>query len=314
VGAQVCRVADRRNRKDHLVRVLVTGGAGFVGRHVVSRLQKRGDEVRVVDLVPTPDPGVECLVGDLRDRSVAEVAVEGADAVVHLAALTSVLESVKNPHGVYETNVMATEYLLEAARSHGIARFVFASTNAVVGDVGRTSINEHSSLRPLTPYGATKAAAEMLLSAYSSCYGIITVALRFTNIYGAGMQVKDSVIARLMRAAMADGGIEIYGDGEQLRDYLYVTDAAASIELGLTLDASDVITIGSAKSISMNELVEFARQATGVNIGATHSPARTGEMPAVVVETNHAIERGFRPEYDTLSGLQATWSDFLARV
>jgi UDP-glucose 4-epimerase len=295
------------------VRVLVTGGSGFVGRHVVSRLLARGDEVRVVDLVQTPDAGVECLVGDLRDRTVVEASAKGVDAIVHLAALTSVLESVKNPHGVYETNVKATEYLLEAARTNGIGHFVFASTNAVVGDVGRTSINEQSPLRPLTPYGATKAAAEMLMSAYSSSYGVKSVALRFTNIYGAGMQVKDSVIARLMRAAMTNGGIEIYGDGEQLRDYLYVTDAAASIELGLSLDESDVITIGAATSISMNALLEFARQATGKDIGATHTPARPGEMPAVVVDTSHAFELGFRPEFDALRGLQATWADFLAR-
>ncbi|HWD24431.1 MAG TPA: NAD-dependent epimerase/dehydratase family protein [Acidimicrobiales bacterium] len=295
------------------MQVLVTGGSGFVGRHVVSRLSGRGDEVRVVDLVPTPDDTVECIVGDLRDRSVVEEAVKGVDAIVHLAALTSVLESVKNPHGVYETNVMATEFLLDAARINEVGRFVFASSNAVVGDVGRTSINEDSPLRPLTPYGATKAAAEMLMSASSSCYGIKTVALRFTNIYGAGMQLKDSVIARLMRAAMTHGGIEIYGDGEQLRDYLYVTDAAASIELGLSLEESDVITIGAAKSISMNELLEFAREATGVSIGATHTPARSGEMPAVIVETTHATERGFRPEYDALAGLRATWADFLAR-
>jgi UDP-glucose 4-epimerase len=295
------------------VRVLVTGGSGFVGRHVVARLLARGDEARVVDLVPTPDSGVECLVGDIRDRSVVEHAVKGADAIVHLAALTSVLQSVKDPHGVYETNVMATEYLLEAARHNGIGRFVLASTNAVVGDVGRTSINEQSTLRPLTPYGATKAAGEMLLSAYSASYAMVTVALRFTNIYGAGMQMKDSVIARLMRAAMANGGIEIYGDGEQLRDYLYVTDAAKAIELALALDSSDVLTIGGAKSISMNELIALAREATGVEIGATHIDARAGEMPAVIVETSHATARGFRPEYDVLRGLRATWEDFLAR-
>jgi UDP-glucose 4-epimerase len=295
------------------VQVLVTGGSGFIGRHVVARLRARGDAVRVVDLVPSPDEGVECLVGDLRDPDVVAAAVGDADAIVHLAALTSVLQSVNDPHGVYETNVKATEYLLEAARTHEVGRFVFASTNAVVGDVGRSSINEHSPLRPLTPYGATKAAAEMLMSAYSASYGVCTVALRFTNVYGAGMQLKDSVIARLMRAAMTNGGIEIYGDGEQLRDYLYVTDAAQSVELGLSLDESDTLTIGGAKSVSMNELHRLACEATGVAIGATHVAARGGEMPAVIVETAHATERGFAPEFDVLRGLQATWEDFLAR-
>jgi UDP-glucose 4-epimerase len=296
------------------VRVLVTGGSGFVGRHVVRRLSARGDDVRVVDLVASPDPGVNCLVGDLRDPEVVTEAVGDAEAIVHLAALTSVLQSKNDPHGVFLTNVVATEHLLEAARTNGVGRFVLASTNAVVGDVGLSTINERSPLRPLTPYGATKAAAEMLLSAYADSYAITTVSLRYTNIYGAGMQLKDSVIARLMRAALAGGGIEVYGDGSQLRDYLYVTDAAQAVELALSLDAPDVLTIGAATSISMNDLVAYAREATGVEIGATHVAARAGEMPAVVVDTSHAAERGYRPEYDALRGLRATWEDFLARV
>jgi UDP-glucose 4-epimerase len=294
------------------VRVLVTGGSGFVGRHVVPRLAARGDAVRVLDLVPYHDPVVDCVVGDIRDRDAVARACDGVDGIVHLAALTSVLQSVQNPHGVFSTNVDGTETLLEADREGGIGHFVFASTNAVVGNVGTTTIDERAALRPLTPYGATKAAAEMLCWAYAASYGIATVMLRFTNIYGAGMQTKDSVIARLMRAAQGAGGIEIYGDGEQLRDYLYVDDAAAAIELGLGFEAPDVMTIGGARSISMNELVAFAREATGAPIAATHVDARAGEMPAVIVDTSYAVAQGFAPAYDVLSGLRATWEDFTA--
>jgi UDP-glucose 4-epimerase len=154
----------------------------------------------------------------------------------------------------------------------------------------------------------------MLLSAYSASYGMITVALRFTNIYGAGMQTKDSVIARLMRAASSGGGIQIYGDGEQVRDYLYVTDAARAIELGLGLDRSDTVTIGAAESVSMNALHELACQATGVAIAAEHIPGKPGEMPAVIVQTSHASELGFACEYDVLAGLKATWADFVERA
>lgn len=295
------------------LRVLVTGGSGFIGRHVVARLRARGDEVSVVDLKPFPDPDVPCVVGDLRNRQIAEEAVtEGLDGVVHLAAITSVLQSVNEPDAVFHTNVVATEYLLEQCRQLGVDRFAFASTNAVAGNVGTTTIDESLSLHPLTPYGATKAAAEMLFSAYASSYGMKTVALRFTNVYGAGMQTKDSVIARLMRAALSGGGIEVYGDGEQLRDYVYVTDAAGAIEHGLALGAADVLTIGAGESVSMNELHRLACEVTGVEIGKEHVPGKPGEMPAVVVSIAKAAASGWSPQYTVKQGIAATWEDFQA--
>ena len=293
--------------------VLVTGGAGFIGSHLVARLVARGDTVRVVDLRPCHAEGVEVVQGDLRERSVVEEVVTGGlDAVVHLAAITSVLQSVNDPMGVFLTNVVATEHLLERCREVGVDRFVLASSNAVVGDVGRRTIDETIAPRPLTAYGATKAAGEMLLSAYGASYGLVTVSLRFTNIFGAGMQAKDSVVARMMRAALLGGGIDIYGDGEQLRDYLYVTDAVAAVELGLSLPASDVLTIGAGESVSMNQLYALACEVTGVAIGARHVPAKPGEMPAVVVDTTRAKAAGFGPRYSLRDGLAATWEDFRA--
>ncbi|HLI14883.1 MAG TPA: NAD-dependent epimerase/dehydratase family protein [Acidimicrobiales bacterium] len=297
------------------MRVLVTGGSGFIGRHLVRRLAARGDEPVVADLLPFPDPAVPAVVGDLRDRAVVDAAFEGGvDAVVHLAALTSVLRSVNEPHEVFTTNVDATELLLEGCRARGVARFVFASTNAVAGDVGARRIDEELPLHPLTPYGATKAAAEMLLSAYAASYGLHSVALRFTNVYGAGMQAKDSVVARLMRAALAGGGIEIYGDGEQLRDYLYVSDAVQAIELGLRLETATTVTVGAGESVSMNELHRLACEVTGVEIGKEHVPGRPGEMPAVVVDTKRARALGFSPAYSLREGLAETWADFVAEA
>ncbi|HVC26238.1 MAG TPA: NAD-dependent epimerase/dehydratase family protein [Acidimicrobiales bacterium] len=295
------------------MRILVTGGSGFIGRHVVSMLRARGDEVRVVDLRPFPDAEVQCIVGDLRNRSVAEAAVvAGLDAVVHLAAITSVLQSVNEPDAVFHTNVVATEYLLEQCRQLDVPRVVFASTNAVAGDVGRSIIDESLVLHPLTPYGATKAAAEMLLGAYSSSYAMTCVSLRFTNVYGAGMQTKDSVIARLMRAALASGGIQVYGDGEQLRDYVYVTDAAAAIEHGLGMGRPDVLTIGAGESVSMNELHRLTCDVTGVEIAKEHVAGKPGEMPAVIVDISKAAASGWRPAYSVRDGVAATWADFSA--
>ena len=295
------------------MRVLVTGGSGFVGRHVVTALLARGDEVVVADLNPYPDPSapITAVTGDLREPSVVDRALTAdVDAVIHLAAITSVLQSVNDPHGVFRTNVLATELLLERCRTLGVRRFVFACTNAVVGNVGEAIIDESIPLAPLTPYGATKASAEMLFSAYSASYDMVTVSLRFTNIYGIGMQMKDSVVARLMRAALTGGGIEIYGDGEQLRDYLFVTDAVSALLLGLELKDSNVLTIGAGESVSMNELHRLACEATGVEIGATHIPGKPGEMPAVIVKTDKAAAHGFTPAYSVAEGLRATWLDF----
>src|SRR4029077_17033458 len=126
-----------------------------------------------------------------------------------LAAITSVLRSVNDPDGIFRTNVLGTQRILERCREIGTKRLVFASSNAVVGDVGMATISERSQLRPLTPYGATKAAAEMLLWSYSASYGLQTAALRYTNVYGVGMQAKDSVIARLMRAALGGPAVPI---------------------------------------------------------------------------------------------------------
>lgn len=295
------------------MRVLVSGGSGFVGQHVVRRLIERGDEVVVADLKPFPDPEatISQVTGDLRDPHNVEAAFNhNVDAVIHLAAITSVLQSVNDPDGVFSTNVIMTEMLLEQCRQRSVRRFVFASTNAVVGDVGMSVINEQSRLTPLTPYGATKAAAEMMFSAYSASYGIVTVAFRFTNIYGIGMQLKDSVIARMMKAALSGGGIEIYGDGEQLRDYLFVTDAVTALLLGLELEQSNTLTIGAGTSISMNQLHKMTCEATGVEIGATHIAGKPGEMPAVIVDTSRAASFGFTPAFSVEQGLRATWEDF----
>jgi UDP-glucose 4-epimerase len=294
------------------MRVVVTGGSGFIGTHVVEALVARGDEPVVLDLVDYGDPGVERVTGDMRDPAIVEAALTpGTAAVIHLAASTSVLQSMNDPHGVFTNNVMATELLLERCRQIGIGSFVLASTNAVCGDVGDRRINEAIPVRPLTPYGATKAAAESLMSGYSGSYDLTTVALRFTNVYGRGMHVKDSIVARLMRAAQSGAAIQVYGSGEQSRDYVYVTDAVASLLLGLELKDPDVLTIGAGRSVSVNTLIELTGVAVGAPIAVEHIDAKKGEMPAVIVDTARAAAAGWSPRYTLEAGLAETWDHFV---
>lgn len=295
--------------------VLVTGGAGFVGRTVVTALRAAGLRVRVADLAAHPDAEVESVVGDLREPAVREAAFAGGLAgVVHLAARTSVLESVKDPAGVHAVNVEMTAGLLESARLTGVERFLLASTNAVVGDIGSGRIHEEVPLRPLTPYGATKAACEMLLSGYAGSYGIAAAAVRLTNIYGPGMAHKDSFVPRLMRAALRGEGVEVYGTGEQRRDLVHVEDVARGFLAAWDHRLTGPVIIGAGRSVTVTELVEAARKATGCPIPVNNVPAKPGEMPAVVVDIAKARSLGYEPRVGLEDGLAGVWQDFRSRA
>ncbi len=290
--------------------VLVTGGSGFIGRHVVDRLLGAGHRVTVADHYEHGDAAVGMVTGDLCDPSTRSAALTPElDAVVHLAAATSVLGSIERPSEVHRTNVEMTAGLLELSQQRGVGTFVLASTNAVVGDVGSGTITEALPLRPLTPYGGTKAAAEMLVSGYAGAYGLRAPAVRLTNVYGAGMAHKDSFVPRLLRAAARGDGVEIYGDGEQRRDLVHVTDAARALVAAVRNWRSGPVIVGGARSYTVNEIAKAARDATGRPIPGTHVAAKPGEMPAVVVDIGRARSFGFEPRTALLDGMRSAWDD-----
>jgi UDP-glucose 4-epimerase len=293
-------------------RILVTGGSGFIGRHVVGELAGAGADVRVIDLKPHPDPTVDIVLGDLAEPDVIDASLEGGiDAIVHLAAETSVLKSLEHPELIYRTNVSATAALLEAARVAGVGTLVFTSTNAVVGPMEGPAISESSRLRPLTPYGATKAAGEMLMSAYTETLGLRCACLRLTNAYGPGMQAKDSIVARLMRAIRTDGTFEIYGDGTQVRDYVHVSDIVAAMRLALADESwRGPTVIGTGTSLSVLEVVAAVEQVSGATVSVRHGPAKPGEMPAVIVDNSRARAAGWAPRYDLAGGLVGVWEEW----
>lgn len=290
--------------------VLVTGASGFVGRAVARALRHVGARVTTIDRVTFHAPDVSSLVGDLTDPQVRDAAVtEGLTGIVHLAAATSVLRSMEDPAGVYEENVAVTAGLLELARTRGVERFLLSSTNAVVGDVGSEKIREDTPLHPLTPYGATKAACEMLMSAYAASFGMATCALRLTNVYGPGMSHKDSFVARLMKAAQSGATVQIYGDGTQCRDFVHVDDVVRGLLLAWERRWVGPLIVGSGHSPTVLEVLGAARRVTGCLLPAEHVPPKPGEMPAVIVDIARARGLGYDPAVDLESGLVSAWAD-----
>jgi UDP-glucose 4-epimerase len=294
-------------------RVVVTGGSGFIGGHVVAALCRLGAEVLSVDRRPAKgfrchpegDHDVTIVLGDLRDSAVVDEALApGTTGVAHLAAQTQVLRSIEDPEGTFANNVVVTEALLERARQVGATSFVLASTNAVVGAGASGTLHEGVPLAPLTPYGATKAAGEMVLSCYNAAYGVRGVALRFTNVYGPGMSEKDSIVPRLMRVAADGGSFTVYGDGRQVRDYVNVADVVSAILLGLRRPGlSGPLVIGSGLSVSVLDLVDLVENALGRKLDVKHIPAKAGEMPAVIVDNSAARRWGWAPSVTLEAGL-----------
>ena len=294
-----------------LSRVLVTGGAGFIGRRVVRALLDQGHEVTTADKHPSCDPRVRSVVGNLCDPAVIADAVRPqTEVIIHLAAVTSVLRSTQDPAGTFRLNVEATAGLLEQARQRDAGTFLLASTNAVTGDVGSATITERLPLSPLTPYGASKAAAEMLLAGYLNSYGLHGAALRFSSVYGPGMEAKDSFVPRLMRAARDGKSVQVYGDGTGLRDLVHVDDLVTGIFAAWRAGHNGPLILGSGEPVTVNEIVDAARSVTGAEIPVEHVPAKPGEMPAVIIDISAARSLGYRPRYDLKAGIATVWPEF----
>ena len=269
-------------------------------------------------------PGVAFIACDIRNREDLEAQFpKDVDGVVHMAAITSVLQSKKDPAGVYRTNLDGTSTLLELSRLNGVQTFHMASSNAVFGstlapdqlqgvEVDR-KFTEAMPLYPLTPYGATKAAAEMLGAAYSDSYGLIFGALRLTNVYGTNMGGKDSIVPRIMRSILNSSTIEIYGDGLQWRDYIFIDDVVSAFSLALKDSWNGPTIIGSGVSYSVLDLIAAVERSTGKEVSVRHVESKGGEMRGVRVDIGLARSRGFNPVFSIEDGLANVYRDFVER-
>lgn len=296
------------------MRVIITGGAGFIGSHVVEALLARGDEVHVVDDLSTGVranvPAAATLhVHDIREPLGAIVREVGADAIVHLAAQADVRVSVAEPDRDAAVNVIGTVNVLEAARHVG-ARVVFASTGgAIYGECERPAREDDPCL-PLSPYGAAKLAGEGYLGAFTRLYGVPHVALRFGNVYGPRQNPhgEAGVVAIFLGRLQSGEVCRIFGDGSQGRDYVYAGDVARATISALDSDAAGVFNIGTGIATTVLELYEVCRTIAGSDAEPIHEGARTGELGRSVLDGERsAATIAFRAEISLAAGVAATW-------
>ena len=290
------------------MRAVVTGGAGFIGSHVVDALLARGDEVLVLDDLSNGKrenvaDGARLEVVDIREP----LDFEGAEVCFHLAAQVDVRVAVERPEHDAQVNVLGTVTVLEAARAHG-TQVVFASTGGAIYGECDGPAAEDAPRRPLSPYGVSKLAGEEYLAAYNRLYGTNHVSLRFANVYGPRQDPRGEagVVSIFLGRLAAGEPPQIFGDGSQTRDYVYAGDVASAALMAA--GKAGVFNIGTGIETSVLELYELCRRVAGSDLEAEHADARLGELQRSVLDVTRADrELGWRPEVGLEEGLRLTW-------
>jgi UDP-glucose 4-epimerase len=296
------------------VRTLVTGGCGFIGANLVPMLVGRGDDVRILDNFSLAGPdrvagtGADVLQGDIRDRDAVARAMDGVEAVIHLAAFGNVVDSVAEPYENFDVNARGTLNVLAGAAAAGVRRFVFASTGgAVIGDAP-PPVDERSVPRPISPYGASKLSGEGYCHAFRGSYGLETVALRFANVYGPRSEHKKGAITAWIKRALNGAPLVIYGDGSGSRDFLYVEDLCRGILAAYDApEIEPVVHLSSERETTLTELARLIVQATGAEVAIEHQGRRRGEVERNFAMAGLASELlGFRASISLEDGLART--------
>lgn len=317
-------------------RYLITGGCGFIGLSLIARLLREAPDtsIRVLDNLSVGEredlfevittierelnvkpSGIELVEGDIRDYDVCNKCCDGIDAIVHLAANTGVAPSIEKPRYDMEANVIGIFNMLEAARQKNVKKFIFASSGAVLGEV-KPPVHEEKVPRPVSPYGASKLAGEAYCSAYYRTFGIKTVSLRFANVYGPLSKHKNSVVAKFLKQAFSGETLEIYGDGKQTRDFIYIDDLIQAIILSIRSDiGGEAFQIATYKETTVNEIADKIRNIieneTGRKVSVIHGETRLGDVKRNYSDISKAKRMlGFSPKFDLDRGLKNTFEYF----
>lgn len=312
-----------------MVTALVTGGAGFIGSHIVDRLVSEGAAVRVLDNLTTGKVSnlatsmksgrVKFLKGSITDVKAVRAAARGANTIFHEAALVNVPRSFRNPQVVYRVNTEGTINLLEASRRYDVEHFVYASSSSVYGETGRAPVDEDTPLRPVSPYAASKLAAEESCQVYWRAYGLPTVSLRYFNVYGPRQSggSYSGVISVFAKAISRNQVPVINGDGSQTRDFVYVEDVVqANLSSAQERHAAgEVFNIGTGRQTSISELAQVMLSLSGhADLQPKHGPPRKGDVRYSCADTARATSRlHYEPKTELAEGVGQVLQWFLTR-
>jgi len=318
---------------------VITGGCGFIGLSLIKKLIKeKNNYIRILDNLTTGTKkdlseicgfsetainnisdfkNVELIVGDILDETLAFKVTKNADVIIHLAANTGVGPSVENPRADLMANVVGTFNYLEAGRVNGVRKFVFASSGAPAGEV-EPPIHEELPPHPVSPYGASKLAGEGYCSAYHKSFDLQTVILRFGNVYGPGSKRKSSIVAKFIRQAMDKETLEIYGDGTQTRDFIYIDDLIKALNLAVIKEniGGETFQIASNQETTVggitNTLIQILQENGILDINVINGEVRLGDVKRNYSDTNKAKRLlGWQPVMSQKEGLERTVWSFL---
>lgn len=298
--------------------ILITGGAGFIGSHILAQLQGRRDmDVVVFDNLSSGSKehvpaGMELVEGDVCDEAAVDAlfADHHFDAVIHLAAQTMVPTSVEQPVLDCQINLEGVLHVLEACRIHGTGHILFSSSAAVYGDNLHIPLKETERLVPTSPYGITKMATEHYLRVYHELYGMDATVFRFANVYGErqGEKGEGGVVSIFCKLLSQRQGITVFGDGNQTRDFVYAGDIAQAIIRALPLKGCHTMNVSTGQATSINDLIRSFEKAVGYTVPVQYTAPRTGDILRSVL-SNEALKRdlGFVPEMDLEEGIRRTY-------
>jgi UDP-glucose 4-epimerase len=307
------------------VRVLVTGGGGFIGSHLAERLLERGDDVRILDSFATGRrenlshlPDVEIVEGDVQSFERAQHAVRGCDAVLHQAALPSVPRSIQDPLTSNAVNVTGTLNVLLAARDAGVRRVVYASSSSVYGSNEQLPKREDQPVSPISPYAVSKLAGEGFCRSFTTIYGLDCVSLRYFNVFGPRqdpMSQYAAVIPKFIAAALGGARPVVFGDGEQSRDFTYIDNVVEANLLALesTAGAGEVFNAACGERVSLNEVLAMLSELSGVELDPDYQPGRRGEVRHSQADIGRARETfGYEAPIKFADGLRRTFEHTVA--
>lgn len=311
------------------MRVLVTGGAGFIGSHLAQELCRHGETVRVLDNLSTgrqqnlARAPVEFVKGDVTDIAAVRAAVTGCEVVYHQAALVSAPRSLTEPVENHQVNVTGFFNVLEAARQAGVRRVVYASSAAVYGNLPALPKEEASPLQLLTPYAAAKRMNELYAGTFTAAYGLETIGLRYMNVFGPRQHPTSpysGVLSLFCRAALSGQPCAIHGDGEQTRDFIFIADVVQALRRAAMVDgavcaAHPILNVGCGQQTSLNQIVTLLSDLLGRPIPVRYGPPRPGDIRHSLADIRCArVVLGFEPQVTIRDGLARTLAWFEQQV